>query len=116
MKLKSKKGKLSTGMVNTAILAIVLLVVLFRLYAQLVPEAQSAGDDLNASNYCIDQGCYYNTSGANTCGEVANGSEPCDSGGTLAFGGLFSSDGVVFIVIMAALIIVVVKSFLKGKK
>ena len=40
MKQLNKTGKLSTSMVNTAILAIVLLTVLFQLYAQLVPEAQ----------------------------------------------------------------------------
>ncbi len=40
---------LTTDTLNTAILAIVLLVVLFKLYAQLVPEAQTAGDELNAS-------------------------------------------------------------------
>jgi len=81
--LKSKKGALSTGMINTAILAIVLLVVLFKLYSVLVPEAQTAGDELNESG--------------------------------VPFGSLFTSSGVVFIVIMAALIIVVVKSFLSGK-
>ena len=39
--------KISTGVLNTAILGIVLLVVLFQLYAQLVPEAQASGDSLN---------------------------------------------------------------------
>jgi len=82
--MESKKGTLSTGMINTAILAIVLLVVLFKLYATLVPEAQAAGDELNTSG--------------------------------VPFGSLFTGSGVVFIVIMAALIIVVVKSFLGGKK
>lgn len=82
--LKSRKGKLSTGMINQAILGIVLLVVLFKLYAVLIPEAQSAGNDLNESG--------------------------------VPFGGLFTGNGVVFIVIMAALIIVVVKAFMGGKK
>lgn len=84
MLTKSKKGALSTGMINTTIMAIVLLVVLFKLYAELVPEAQSAGDDLNASG--------------------------------VPFGGLFTGNGIVFIVIMAALLLVVIRSFLsKGK-
>lgn len=78
--LKSKAGRLSTGILNTAILAIVLLVVLFQLYAQLLPEAQSAGDTLNASG--------------------------------VPLGSLFTGQGIVFIIIMAALIILVVKSFL----
>jgi len=84
--LKSKSGKLSTGSLNTIILAIVLLVVVFNLYAELVPEAQTAGDSLNTSL----------------------------SGETL--GPLFVSGGVVFVIIMAALLITVVKSFMPGGK
>lgn len=82
--IKSKSGQLKTGILQTAILALVLLVVLFQLYENLVPEAQSAGDALNASG--------------------------------VPLGGLFTSQGVVFVIIMAALIILVVKSFLGGVK
>ena len=84
MKLLRKKGALGTGMINQAIMGIVLLVVLFKLYAQLVPEAQTAGQELN------------------------------DSG--VPLGSLFSSDGIVFVIIMAALVIVVVRSFLGSGK
>lgn len=80
----SKKGNISTGMINQAILGIVLLVVLFKLYATLVPEAQLAGDELNASG--------------------------------VPLGSLFTSNGVIFLIIMVALVIVVVRSFLKGGK
>ncbi len=38
--VKSKKG-LGTSIIQTAIVALVLLVVLFQLYASLVPEAQA---------------------------------------------------------------------------
>lgn len=38
-----------TALVNKAIYAIVAIIVLFYLYAELVPTAQTAGDDLNAS-------------------------------------------------------------------
>ena len=84
--LKSRKAQgITTATLNTAILAIVLLVVLFKLYASLVPEAQSAGDELNASG--------------------------------VPLGSLFSGSGVVFIIIMVALIVVVVRAFLpKGGK
>ena len=80
--LKSRAGILSTAILNTAILAIILLVVLFQLYAELIPEAQAAGDTLNATG--------------------------------VPLGNLFVSSGVVFIIIMAALIVLVVKSFLPG--
>ncbi len=82
--LKSKKGTLGTNVLNTAIVAIVLLVVLFLLYAELVPEAQTAGDALNASG--------------------------------VPLGSLFVGSGVVFVIIMAALIILVVKAFLPSGK
>ena len=84
MRKMNRKGKLNTGVLNTAILAIILLVVLFQIYAELVPEAQTAGDTLNATG--------------------------------VPLGGLFTSEGVVFVIIMAALLILVVKAFMPGTK
>lgn len=69
--------------IETGIISIVLLVVLFRMYATLVPEAQTAGDELNQSG--------------------------------VPLGDLFGATGVVFLIIMGALIFIVVKSFLKTK-
>ena len=83
MRKMHKKGKLGTSVLNTAILAIILLVVLFQIYAELVPEAQSAGDTLNATG--------------------------------VPLGNLFVSTGVVFVIIMAALLILVVKAFMPSK-
>ncbi len=81
MKLKSsKRGAITNNTLTSAILGIVLLVVLFQLYATLVPEAQAAGDDLNASG--------------------------------VPLGNLFVGTGIVFVIIMAALVILVVKSFM----
>ena len=45
---KSKKGQISSR-VTSAVEAIILVVVLFLLFADLVPEAQTAGNELNAS-------------------------------------------------------------------
>lgn len=81
---KNRGGKLDENMLNTAIIGIILLVVLFKLYAALVPEAQDAGDELNASG--------------------------------VPLGSLFTSSGMVFIIIMAALVVVVVRAFLTTKK
>lgn len=44
----NKKGQISSR-VTSAVEAIILIVVLFLLFADLVPEAQSAGNELNAS-------------------------------------------------------------------
>jgi len=84
MKKLNKAGALGTSTLNTAILAIILLVVLFQIYANLVPTAQTAGNTLNASG--------------------------------VPLGSLFVSTGVVFVIIMAALLIVVVKSFMPSGK
>ena len=46
--MKNKKGQIS-GRVTSAVEAIILIVVLFLLFADLVPEAQTAGNELNAS-------------------------------------------------------------------
>lgn len=81
--MKSKTGKLSAGMLTTAISSIILLVVLFQLYATLMPTAQAAGDTLNTSG--------------------------------VPLGSLFAGSGVVFVIIMAALIISVVGAFMKRK-
>lgn len=43
-----KKGQIS-GKVTEAVTAIILVVVLFLMFAELVPEAQTAGNTLNAS-------------------------------------------------------------------
>ena len=41
--------KMNTGLINKAIVGIISIVVLMLLYAELVPEAQTAGNTLNAS-------------------------------------------------------------------
>lgn len=83
MKLTKKGEGLGAGTLRTAIIAIVMLVVLFKLYAVLVPEAQAAGNELNNSG--------------------------------VPLGSLFTGSGVVFVIIMVALIIVVISAFLPKK-
>ncbi len=113
--LKNKKGKISSATVNTLILAIILLVILFQVYAEIVPEAQTGGNSLNASNQCTDvYGCSYNAS-IPLCETTAASGTPCGAG-AIPLAGLFSGTGVVFVIIMAALIILVVKAFMKDIK
>jgi hypothetical protein len=75
---------MDTKTIDKAIMGIILLVVLFLLYAELIPTAQTAGDSLNASG--------------------------------VPLGSLFTSGGVVFVIIMASLIVLVVRKFSAGKK
>lgn len=78
--LQSKKGGLHTGVLVGAIEAIILVVVLFKVYATMVPTAQSAGNELNATG--------------------------------VPFGNFFAGNGLVFILIMVALVLTVVGAFL----
>lgn len=112
----SKKGKLDSKMLNTAILALILLVVVFNLYAALVPEAQTSGDNLGDAAKCTGAGGFYNTSQA----ACLNGSNPGDTAAVqfeaIPLGGLLNGQGFVFLIIMATLIILIVKAYLpKGK-
>ena len=116
--LKRKQGKISTAMINTAILSIVLLVVLFQLYASLVPTAQIAGDGLGDEALCGDVSCFYNSSRDTACtaNNVTTGdTTACTTVNSVPLGSLFAGTGVIFIIIMAALVIIVTKSFM-GKK
>jgi len=72
------------GLIEKAILGIVLLIVALQLYATLVPTAQAAGTALNATG--------------------------------VPLGSLFVSNGVIFVIIMAALLLTVVYYFLGGLK
>lgn len=114
---KQGKGKLNTGMISTAILAIVLVVVLFQFYATTIPTAQAAGELMNDSNRCAAAGCSWNTTNLN-CSFSATVHTVCNRTGspTVPLGGLFTGTGIVFLIVMSALAILVVRSFLKGKK
>ena len=114
-----KKGKLNFNILNSAVLVIVILVVLFSAYAAIVPEAQTAGDSMGDSDVCTAAACTYNASGSpSTCQwNTTNTSECPNDYDYIPLSGLFSGTGVVFVVVMAALLVLVVKSFLtKGSK
>lgn len=78
-----KKAQIGTR-VTSAVEAIILVVVLFLLFADLVPEAQSAGDTLNASG--------------------------------VPLGSLFTSSGVVILLIMVGLLLVVLRVVMPGSR
>jgi len=69
---------IKTNVVSNMITGVILLVILFQVGADLIPEAQSAGNELNGSG--------------------------------IPLGNLFTSGGVVFVLIAAALILVVLNS------
>ena len=110
--LKSKKGKVSTSVITSIIVGIVGIVVFFTLLSTLVPEAQTAGDGLNVSNICIDAGGYYNKTLAD-CTVSASNPTLIATGDPIPFSTLFASGGVIFLVIMATVVMLVIRSTLK---
>ena len=112
--------KLNQAFIGSAIMGILIIVVLFNIYAAIVPEAQTAGTDLTDAGICVDVGCFWNeTHGAlftgNTSCQVSSElkNETCSSDYTIPLGNLFNSSGIVFLVIMVALLIIVLRGYLK---
>lgn len=99
------KHNLSTGVVNKAIMAIIVIAVLFSALAALVPTAQDAGDQLTDEYQCEDDGYYWNAS-TEVCQYNSTNTTAMDYSG-IPLGGLFSGSGVVFVIVMAGFLMVV---------
>jgi len=80
----NKKGSISENTVTNYIYVFIFVVVLLKIVAQLLPEAQSAGSELNATG--------------------------------VPLGSFFTPDGIVWLLVMAGIVILMVRSFLKSKK
>ena len=112
---------LKSNILNTAILGIILLVVLFQCYAAIMPTSQAAGNSMNdtarcnaaGGTYCANLTTPYCYSVATCNSTVGN---PTVAYNQIPLSSLFSGTGVLFVVIMAALLILVVKAFLPGGK
>ena len=64
--MMNKKGQALNKKIEAVAIVIIIVIVLFQLYASLVPEAQTAGDKFNASNRCNDIGCFFNSTAGTT--------------------------------------------------
>ena len=113
----NKKGKISTGFVNTVILAIILITVLFQVYAEVIPEAQTASESMNNSQVCVAGGCYYNASYGCQYNSTFqdNATYRCAIRGEGSFIPLSGTLGITYVIIMAALLILIVKSTMNKK-
>ena len=80
----NKKGKITESTITSYIYIFIFVVVLLKVVAELLPEAQTAGGELNATGAPL--------------------------------GSFFVSDGIVWLLVMAGVVILMVRSFLaKGK-
>lgn len=116
MILNNKKAKLKSGILTTVVMSIILIVVLLQVYAEVVPEVSDGGDALGDSARCADRGCSWNTSNE-ICYATSNYSAATCSADsqTIPLAGLVGSSGIVLVIIMAALLILIVKSSMNKK-
>ena len=121
----NKKAEMQIGKtVEKGAILVILVVVLSLIFAQLVPEAQTAGDSLNESNRCEALGCFFNTTDnsltASDCRENStNVSFQCPNavGDGIPLSGLFKGSGIVFLLIMVFLLLTILKVVMpKAKK
>lgn len=116
---QNNKGKISTNVISTLLLAIIIIIILFEVFAETVPEAQSAGDSMNDTNLCESVGCTYNDSksaGEKCVNASTEDQSSCVNFKSIPLSGLFGAQSIVFIIIMAALFILVIRDLLKSKK
>ena len=96
--------------INKILIIILTVVILFQVFASLVPEAQSAGTQFGDVQTCSDAGGSFNT----TQGLCLNGTTPADvtlvAFNSIPVNSLFSSNGVVILLLMVGLLIIVVRA------
>lgn len=98
-------------------LSVILLIILFTVLAQLLPELENAGDQLNQTNICGGlTGCIFNAtnSSAAPCRDSINQSLNCQLGdGEVPLNSLFSFS--IIGLLVAAVVILLVISALASK-
>lgn len=100
------------------ILTLIIIVILFKAYAAIIPEAQTAGDSISDSEICSDGGGYYNLSGpidGITCYNETphNVNSSAVDVNYIPLSGIFSSTGVIFALIMAGLVMLIIYGVFK---
>ena len=105
--LKSKNAQQLSRRLQTVTVVIISVIVLFQIFASLVPEAQSAGDEFSDASKCGDVGCFFNTTSAISCLEnssVEGQGVTCPVAvETIPLAGLFGGTGVIILLLMVAL-------------
>ncbi len=122
--MMNKKGQIDKK-INTVVIIIISIVVLFQIFAGIVPEAQTAGDQMSDETVCIDTGCVFNTSLTPDCqsnrspqGFGGNSSGTCPFAlENIPLSSLFGSSGIVILLLMVLLFLGALKIVIpKSKK
>ncbi len=119
-----KKGQIGKK-IEVVVIVIITIVVLFQIFAGIVPEAQSAGDTMSDDTICQNTGCVVNSSLTPTCqtnrsqqGFGLNSSVGCTAPlQNIPLASLFGSSGIVILLLMVALFLGALKIVMpKSKK
>jgi len=104
----SKKGQIPP-VVNKFVSFVIGIAVVFFIGAAIIPEAQTAGDDLGDSARCSSSGGFFNTS-QSLC---LNGTSPADTAQVsfkaIPLSSLFAAGGIVFILIAVFLLNMIIR-------
>ncbi len=110
---QSKKGQALEKGITVAVIIIISVVVLLRLFADLVPEAQTAGDEFSDSNKCGEAGCFFNSTETPTC--LINSSTEgqgvaCNVAvQTVPLATLFGGQGIIILLLLASLFLGIIR-------
>ena len=112
-----KKAQINlSGKLTSIVVVIITVVVLFQIFASLVPEAQSAGTELSDATRCADAGRFFNVS-QTACLTNSSLEGIVVSFDAIPISSIFSSSGVVILLLMVSLFVGVIQLVMpKGKK
>lgn len=108
-------SKLNSKYINYAVLAIVIIAVLFNVYAALMPTAREAGDTITPAWQCENVSSGFYNYATSVC-QFNSTNTTAIAYTNIPLGGIFDGNGVVFIIIMAALMLAIVYGMIRNNK
>ncbi|MAH51507.1 hypothetical protein CMI37_37170 [Candidatus Pacearchaeota archaeon] len=111
---KDKKAQVAKK-INSIILIILSVVILFQIFTALVPEAQSAGEQLGDAERCSVGGGFYNTS-QTACLTNSSPEGTNQIYSPIPVSSLFGNSGVVILLLLVSLFLIVIKMVMPTRK
>ena len=109
--LSNRKGQIGKK-IEVVVIIIISIVVLFQIFAGIVPEAQSAGETMSDEAVCNNAGCFFNETtetgsellGCRINSSIEGNATACNVAlQNIPLSGLFSSSGIVILLLMVFL-------------
>ncbi len=117
---KRKNAQQLRGRVQTGAVIVISIVVLFQIFATLVPEAQSAGDQFSDATKCGEAACFFNSTSAVSCliNSSAEGAGiTCPNAvETVPLASVFGGSGVIILLLMVALFLGIIALVMPSRR